>query len=99
MIENTLALRTDHIKESDARNLELWAETKPKGLVFDTEYGFIIKVLPESEYTESQYKEYLDYDLSQGFIDVLKYAAALGCTLLHLDCDTDPIDALPTYSW
>jgi hypothetical protein len=99
MIEKVLVISTAHVSYDDKVMLEDLAETKPKARIFDTEYGFIIKVYPKSEYTEEDDQKLRDDGMSEAFIDLLKFCRKHDCPLLHLDCDADTIEDLPTFDW
>lgn len=66
------------------------------GVVADvTDYGAWLWVPSQVE----DWIEEIDEQIPQCVIDIWRYARSLECDHVHLDCDTNTTQDLPTYAW
>ena len=98
-IENFLDASTGHITYED--NLKLLNDH----LAFPTrviphEFGWWINVPDLAEWNEHILIQDLDEQgYSQGFLNLLKYAAMNGCWWINLDCDAYEVEGIDVFEW
>lgn len=94
-----IVLSTGHVTEADSRILNnLDAQTAPV-MVAQAGYGWLISLVPASEFPEERMQELRGLGLSESFVKLWAGMRDRGYGLLHLDCDGDAHSEFETFSW